>query len=160
MPCLIQFSTDRKEYITDPNKMNCENIKEIYKWLKNYDGILTTKERYGFKDINKIYIKWYNMTNQHEYSLLNTIEDLQFKFSIEYKEWYTYEPSYCIECSFCIDIEQPRTKYIRLHFNILLDTNLKVLGIDPCCNYGIIITKCYLEFEIMEYKKILFYNEI
>ena len=160
MSCLIYFSTNKKEYITDPNRIKCENIDQVYNWLHDYGGLLTTTESCGFKDIDKLYIKWYNISNQHEYSRLNTFEDLQFRFSIEHKDWYTKKPSFCIQCSFCIDADQPRTQYIRLYFNILLDTNLKVLGIDPCCNYGIIITRCVLQFSMIEHKKLLFYNEI
>ncbi len=160
MTCIINFYTNKREYITNKEQLKCENINKIYKWLKDFGGLLSTKDNFGFDFIDKFYLKWYNIINQHEYSGLNNFEDLEFKFSIEYKNWYTYEPSYCIECSFCLNIEQPRLRYIRLHFNILLDSNLNILGIDPCCNSGIIITKCILQFNIKDYKELLFYNEI
>ena len=160
MECEIFFYTNKNRYITNQEQMKCEGIKNIFQWLKDCGGVLSTRESNGFNDITKVYVKWYNIVNQHVYSQLNDIKDIEFKYSIEHKDEYTYEPSYCIECSIYLEVEQPRVQYIRLHFNILLDTNLKVLGIDPSCTCGIIITKCVLQFSIKNYKELLFFNEI
>ncbi len=160
MRCQIQFFTDKKEYIINSNQIRCENIQMIYKWLRDCGGILSTRDSYGFTDIFKVYIKWYDISTQREYSCLNDFRDIEFKFSIDYKDIYFYESSFCIECSIYIDVDQSHTHYIWLCFNIIMDTKLNILGIDPCCNSDIIITRCILHFDVMEYRKLLFYNEI
>ena len=160
MPCRIWFCTDQMEYITNSSQMIVEGVKDIFKFLRDCGGSLNSQQQLGFQDINKIYFKWYDYMNQREYSVLNECQKLEFKFSIEYKKSYYDEPAYCIECSFHIEQNKQRNRDTLMRFNILLDSNLNVIGIDPCCNYGIVLTKCILEFSVVEYKDLLFYNEI
>ena len=82
MPCQIEFATRRREYITNPHQYNCEGMLLVFKYLRDCGGLLTTKERQGFTDIFRFYVKWYNIFEYKEYSSLNDYELLEFKFSL------------------------------------------------------------------------------
>ena len=157
--CQFFFSTEKYEYIKNPFQINFHGIKDLFEALKYNDGIINTNIDEIF-DIYGIYIKWYNLSNSHEYSIKNNIELLEFKYSIEHKEIYTDEPSYCIECNITVISNDIRLNRLSLKFNILLNDKLEVIGIDPCCTRRILITKCILMFNIKEKGRLIFYNEI
>lgn len=157
--CQFFFSTDRYGYINNPFQINFQGSKELFNALKYNDGIMSTNLD-DFFDVFKIYIKWYNISNAHEYSSKDSFELLEFKYSVEHKDCYTDEPSFCIECNVAVRTNDARLNHTFLKFNILLNDKLKVIGIDPCCSRRMLITKCILIFNIKRKKNLLFYNEI
>ena len=159
LDCQFFFSTEKYGYINNPFQINFQGSKELFNALKYNDGIMSTNLE-EFFDVFKIYIKWYNISNAHEYSSKDAFELLEFKYSVEHKESYTNEPSFCIECNVAVRTNDMRLNHISLKFNMLLNDKLEVIGIDPCCSRRILITKCILIFNIKKKKCLLFYNEI
>ena len=159
LDCQFFFSTQKYGYINNPYQINFEGSKELFKALKYNDGILSTNLDDIF-DMFRFYIKWYNISNAHEYSCKDCFDLLEFKYSVEHKECYTNEPSFCIECNISIRPADPTLSYVSLKFNMLLNDKFEVIGIDPCCSRRILITKCILVFNIKKKKSLLFYNEI
>ena len=118
--CQFFFSTEKYEYIKNPFQICFQGAKDLFEALKYNDGNINTNID-DILDVYQIYVKWYNLSNSHEYSIKNNVEFLEFKYSVEHKDIYTNEPSYCIECNITVVNNDFRLSRLSLKFNILLN---------------------------------------
>lgn len=157
----ISFINQDFTYSIKEGKFDVKDSRRLYNTLINNGGLMYIcyETNKGISDIRRFYMKCYKLSEERERSFNTGLNRIEIRFCFDYRSEYPKETAFCIELSFLIEDARNFIGYSNICLNILLDKDCKVITIDPCCNYDLIITRFLFSFEIEENRQIIS-NEI
>ena len=152
----ISFMNHDFTYVIKDHRFDVKDSKRLYNALVKNDGLLylSYETSRGLNRINKFYLKCYRLSKEKEYPFVGNIDRVEIRFAFDYRKEYPIETAYCIELSFIIEDARIWLGYSNICINLLLDKDYKVISIDPCCNYDLIITRFLFAFELDEIRRV------
>lgn len=152
----ISFMNNDYTYTIDEKKFEVKDSKRLYNALIMNDGLMyiSYETCRGINQIRKFYMSCYRLSKEKEFRFTGNIDRLEIRFAFDYRNEYPKNTAFCIELSFIIEDARLYLGYSNICINLLLDNNYKIITIDPCCNYDLIIVRFLFSFELDELKRV------
>lgn len=152
----ISFMNEDYTYTIAEKKFEVKDSKRLYNALVKNGGLMyiSYETSRGINQIRKFYMRCYKLSKEREIRFTGNIDRLEIRFAFDYRNEYPKNTAFCIEISFIIEDARNELGYSNICINLLMDNDYKIITIDPCCNYDLIIMRFLFSFELDELKRV------